>query len=85
MYKSSPALKKKSPKHLLRHFKNHSIKNVKKHFNSKEIFTFPEFKETGIIKVIKELPKNKAITFKNIPIKIIVNLVHIFSQILQTF
>ena len=42
--KTSPALKNKSLKHLLRHFKNHSNKKIKKHFNSKEIFTFREFK-----------------------------------------
>ena len=54
--KKSPALKKKSLKHLLRQFENHSSKKIKKH-NSKEIFTFREFKETEIIKTIKELPK----------------------------
>ena len=82
--KTSPALKKKSLKHLLRHFKNHSIKKIKIHFNSKEIFTFREFKETEVIKTIKELPKNKANTFKDIPVKIIVKSVHIFSQVLTS-
>ena len=59
--KASLALKKKkSFKHLmqsLRHFKNHSTKKIKKHFNSKKMFNFLEFKETEIIKTIKELPK----------------------------
>ena len=43
--KSSPALKKKSPKQLLRHFKNHSTKKIKKHFKSKELFAFRELKK----------------------------------------
>ena len=67
--KKSPALKKKSLKHLLRQFKNHSSEKIKKH-NSKEIFTFREFKETEIIKTIKEQPKNKSSTFKDIPVNI---------------
>ena len=45
-----PALKKKSLKYLLRHLKKNSIKKIKIHFNSKEIFTFSEFQETEIIK-----------------------------------
>ena len=56
--KICPVLKKKSLKHLLRHFKNHSPKRIKKNFNSKEIFTFCEFQETEIIKIIQELPQN---------------------------
>ena len=42
--KTSPALKKKSLKHLLRRFKKNSTKKIKEHFNSKETFTFREFK-----------------------------------------
>ena len=80
--KTSHALNKKSLKHLLRHLKNYSTKKIKKHFNSKEIFTFREFKKTEIIKAIKELPKNKASTFKDIPVKIMANSVHIYSQVL---
>ena len=53
--KISPALKRKPPKHLLRHFNNHSTKKIREHFNIKEIFTFREFKETEIIETIKEL------------------------------
>ena len=80
--KTSPALKKNSLEHLLRHFRNHSTKKVKKHFDRKEIFTFCEFKETEIIKTIKEQPKVKDSTFKDIPVKIMVNSVHICSQVL---
>ena len=80
--KASPVLKKKSLKHLLRHFKNHSTKKIKKHLNSKEIFTFRVFKETEIIRKIKELLKNKSSTFKDIPVKIMVNSFHINSQVL---
>ena len=76
---TSPALKN-NLKHLIRHFKNHSTTKIKKHFNSKE-FTFHEFKETGIIKTM-ESPKNKASTFKDIPVIIMINPVHIYSQVL---
>ena len=62
--------------------KNRSTKKIKKHFNSKEIFTFCEYKKTEIIKTIKELPKNKASTFKDILVKIMVNSVHIYPYVL---
>ena len=81
--KTFPALKKKSLKQLLRHIKRHSTKKIKKHLNSKEIFTFRKFKETEIIKTIRELLKNKASTFKDIQVKIMVNSVHIYSQVLK--
>ena len=55
---------------------------MKKHFSSKEIFTFREFKETESIKTIKELPKNKASIYKDILVNIVVNSVHIYSQVL---
>ena len=58
---------------------NLSTKKIKEHFNSKEIFTCREFKETEIIKTIKVLPKNKTSTFKGIPVKIMINSVHIYS------
>ena len=47
------------------------------------MLTFLEFKETEIIKTIKELAKSKANTFKDIPVKIMANSVHIYSQILN--
>ena len=54
---------------------------IKKHFNRKEIITFCEFKETEIIKAIKELPGS---TFKDISLlKIMLNSVHICSQVLS--
>ena len=80
--KISPALKKKSLKHISRHFKNHSPKKSKDHFNGKKIFTFREFQETEIIKTITELPKSKASIFKDIPVKIMISSVHIYSQVL---
>ena len=55
---------------------------MKKHFSSKEIFTFREFKETESMKTIKELPKNKASIYKDILVNIVVNSVHIYSQVL---
>ena len=80
--KASTTLKKQTSKTFLRHFKIHSIKKIKKHFNSEEIFTFREFKETEVIKTIKKLRKDKANTLKDIPVKIMVNSVHIYSQML---
>ena len=81
--KTSPALKKGFLKHLLRHVRNYSTKRNKKHFNSKEIFSLCEFKETEIKKkTIQELPKNKAGTFKDIPMKIMVSSAHVYSQVL---
>ena len=38
--KASSALKKKTLKHLLKHFKNQSIKKIQNYFNDKEKFTF---------------------------------------------
>ena len=71
--KTSPALKKKSLKHLKSFYQKNS-----------EICTFREFKKTEIIKTIKELPKNKLSTFKDIPVKIMVNSVHIYSPVLTS-
>ena len=55
-------------KHLLKQFKNQSIKKMQNHLNSKEKFTFCEFQQVKIIKTIKDQPKNKASTFKDIPV-----------------
>ena len=46
--------------------------------------TFHEFQQTKIIKIIEELPKNKASTFKDIPVTIMVNSVHIYSHALTS-
>ena len=45
---------------------------------------FHEFQQTEIIKIIEELPKNKASTFKDIPVIIMVNSVHIYSHALTS-
>ena len=60
--------------------KNQTIKKIQKHFNSKEKFTFCDFQQGEVIKIIKELPKNKANTFKDIPLKIMVNSFHRYSH-----
>ena len=77
--KAYPAQKNKPLKHLLTQFKNQSIKKIQKHDNSKEKFIFPEFQQDKIIKIIKELPKNKANTIKDIPVEILANSVHQYS------
>ena len=41
------------------------MKKIQKHFNSKEKFTFIELQEDKMIKIIKELPKNKANALKD--------------------
>ena len=61
--------KKKPLKHLLKYFKNISIKNNKTY-------------EIILIKIIDKLLKNKTSTLKGIPSKIIVNAVHVYSQAL---
>ena len=81
--KTSPALKNKLLKYLRKEFKNLSIKKIQNHFNNKEKFTFREFQRDEIIKIIKELPKNKASTFKDILVKIMVNQVHIYFHSLM--
>ena len=81
--KISPALKNKSLKHLLKQFKNQSIKKIQKHFNSNEKFCFREFQQDKMIKMIKELAKNKDSTFTDIPVKIMVSSVDIYSHVLM--
>ena len=55
---------------------------MQKQFNSKQKFTLHELQQDEIIKIIKELPKSKASTFKDIPVKIMVNSVHVYSHAL---
>ena len=50
--------------------------------NKNEFQTFDEFQQDEIIKIIKELPKNKASTLKDIPVKIMANSVHVYSHAL---
>lgn len=80
---TSAALKKAPLKHLLKRFKNQSINKIHEHFPGKEKFTLGEFQQDEIMKVMKELPKNKASTFKDIGIKIMINLVHLYSYTFQ--
>lgn len=49
------------------------IKKILKHFKSKEKFAFREFQQDKITNITKELPKNKASAFKDIPVKMMVN------------
>ena len=63
-----PALEKKPPEHLLKQFNHQSIKKIQKHFNGKEIFAIRQFRQDDVIRIIKELSKNKAFNFKNIPV-----------------
>ena len=55
---------------------------MQKQFNSKQKFTLHELQQDEIIKIIKELPKSKASTFKDIPVEIMVNSVHVYSHAL---
>ena len=38
--------------------------------------------QNGVLRIIKELPKSKALAFKDIPVKIMFNSVHVYSQAL---
>ena len=53
---------------------------MQKHFNDKEKFTFCQFQQDEVIRIIKGLPKNKTLTFKDIPVKIMFNSVLVYSQ-----
>ena len=44
---------------MLKHFKNQPINKIQEHFDSKGKFTLCKFQREEIIKVIKELPKNR--------------------------
>ena len=54
---------------------------MQKHFNGKEKVTLRYFQQGEIIKVIA-LPKNKALTFKDISVKIMFKSVHVYFQAL---
>ena len=53
---------------------------MQKHFSGKEKFAFRCFEQDQVIRVIKELAKKKALTFKDIPVKVMFSWVHIFSE-----
>ena len=56
---------------------------MQKHFNGKEKFAFRQFQQDKVIRITEELPKNKVLAFKDIPVKIMFNLVHVYSQALM--
>ena len=73
-------------------FQSSIYQKMQMHFNGKEKFAFHQFQQDKVIRIIKELPKNKVLTFKDIPVKIMVHLVHICTlkssshqKILMTF
>ena len=58
---------------------------MQKHFNSKENFAFRQFRQDEVTRIIKELPKNKSLLFKDIPVKTIFNLLYVYSQALTKY
>lgn len=56
---------------------------MQKHFNGDANFAFRQFQQDKVIRIIKKLPKTKALTFKDIVVKIMFNLVHLYSQALM--
>ena len=70
--KNSPAPKNKPLKDLLKHSKTNLSEGFRSILIANEKVTIREFQRDEIIKIIKELSKNKTITFKDIPIKIMV-------------
>ena len=81
--KASPTLKNKYLKHFFKQFKSQSVKKIERQSNSQEKITFHEFQQDKIKAFFKELPKRKPSTFTNIPVKIMVNLVHVYSHTLM--
>ena len=67
--KIPPALKKKPLDHLLKHLNQQSIKKIQKRFNGRQKFAFRQLQQDGVLRFIKKLPKNKVVTFNNIPVK----------------
>ena len=52
---------------------------MQKHFNGDANFAFRQFQQDKVIRI----PKTKALTFKDIVVKIMFNLVHLYSQALM--
>ena len=80
-----PALKQKSPEHLLKHLNRQYIQKMQKHFTGREKCAFCCFQQEHVIRVITELAKRKALTFKDTPVKVMFSWLHIFSQGLTNF
>ena len=62
-------------------FENHdSIGKIKGSYKDELSFEFKQFTTNELLKIIKELPSNKAIVLNDIPIKIIRKLAHVYSS-----
>ena len=59
---------------------NTSIKKINQNYPKTEIFSFREIRETETLEIIRNLPKNKATVFKDIPMKIIKDAAHVYSH-----
>ena len=59
---------------------NTSIKKINKNYPKQEAFSFREIRGTEIIEVIKSLPEYKPTVFKDIPMRVIENTVHVYSH-----
>ena len=66
------------------YFKNNeSVIKIKEKYNTQEnSFSFTPFSKEDILKAIKSLSSNKASLIEDIPIKILKNSIHIYSEIL---
>ena len=64
------------------YFKNsESVIKIQKMYNiDQNSFSFPLFSKENILKAIKSLSSNKASPIEDIPIKILKNSIHIFSE-----
>ena len=61
-------------------FLNTSIRKINQSYPKRETFSFREFRETETLEIIKSLPKNKATVFKDIPMRIIKDVAHVYSH-----
>ena len=62
-------------------FENHdSIGKIKGYYKDKLSFEFKQFTTNELLKIIKELPSNKASVLNDIPIKIIKKSAQVYSS-----
>ena len=59
---------------------NTSIKKINQSYHKQENFSFREIRKTESLEIIKRLPKQKATVLKDIPIRIIKNVAHVYSH-----
>ena len=59
---------------------NTTIKKINQSHPKQETFSFREIRETETLEIMKSLPKNKATMFKDIPMRIIKNVAHVYSH-----